>query len=83
MAMSDTAATMLSRMISASLNQSFSRPSSSTYWSEARPTVNKLMPTQSTGPLRRLACGESCRKLVTRKTATIPIGTLMKKHQLQ
>ena len=47
------------------------------------PAVSKPMPTQSTRPRCRSCPGGSRRNWLTRNADAIPIGTLMKKHQLQ
>ena len=71
------------RRIHGSLNQSSAFPSSSTYCSAPSPTVSKVIPSQSTLPVRRRWPGGSLRKVVTRNVERIAIGTLMKKHQFQ
>ena len=76
-------ATTVSRRIHAFSNQSFAFPSSSTYCSAPTPTVSSPMPSQSTVPRCAWSSGGSWRKVVTRNIDTTPIGTLMKKHQLQ
>src|SRR5438105_699525 len=70
-----------SRRMSASCNQSFSCPCSSTYCKAPSPTASNPMPVQSTAASLCRIPGGSCKKEVTKKNETSPIGTLMKKHQ--
>src|SRR5579862_8464791 len=79
----ETPETMAHRKITGSLNQSFCWPSSNKYWRHESPTASRRIPKKSTGPVRRFISGGSFRKDITRNADTMPMGTLMKKHQFQ
>src|ERR1700682_3539948 len=70
------------RSIHWSENQSFEFPSSRTHCSEPIPTVSSVIPSQSTSPRCLVWSGGSLRNVLTRKAEMIPMGTLIKKHQL-